>query len=60
MSHYYPKHNPRDGWPLDLEEINENFRGAVNELHGSLDEHNFQKDGITNLSHMEADAVCRI
>jgi len=59
MSHVYPKHSLRADQPIDLEEINENFRGVVNEVHGSLDEHNFQSGAIPSAA-VTSGGICRV
>ena len=60
MSHVYPKHSLQADQPIDLEEVNENFREVVNEVHGSLDEHNFQGSAISKYSFVAPGAMCRV
>lgn len=53
MSFVYPRHNERNGWPVDPEAINENFQEVLSEIQGSLGEHNWRQGAFTNLTDME-------
>ena len=64
MSFIFPRHNERNGWPVDPEALNENFQEVVSEIQGALGEHNWRKDAFTNLvdlnlSESEAPVVCQ-
>lgn len=57
MAHVIPRHREQDGWPIDYEAINEDFRATVEEMEGKLGEHNWRSGAITARTDLAPDAV---
>lgn len=60
MSHVFPKRQFSTNEAVDPEEINGNFRPALNEVQGKLNEHNFGSEGFSTKSYgsgIQYDAV---
>ena len=64
MSFVFPRHNEREGWPIDPDALNENFQDVLSEIQGNLGEHNWAQGAFTNTTHLnisegEAPIVCQ-
>ena len=57
MSWRFPKHLVTDGRVTSVDEINENFLEPVEELGGSLNEHNFSVSAIPSVANMAIDSA---
>lgn len=60
MSFFFPKNREKDGFPLDAEAINENFRDAYAETQSGLGEHNWRNGAILDRSKLEANTGIKI
>lgn len=57
MAWRYPKWRDLDGYPVDIDSINEDFEATVEEMEGSLNEHNWAYQAVTSLDDVAPDAL---
>tara|TARA_R100000654_G_scaffold27339_3_gene51382 strand:- start:9583 stop:10317 length:735 start_codon:yes stop_codon:yes gene_type:complete len=58
MGWRYPKHDIQTGYAADNEALNENFHGVIDEVSGSIDEHNINTDiPVITRGQLAADAA---
>jgi hypothetical protein len=60
VSHYYPKHKFEDCEVVSVDDVNENFRDAIDEMQGNLGEQNFKRNAFTSLEDIASSAAIRV
>ena len=59
MSTVFPKYSANTAEPMDLQEINENFRTVISEIQGGLNEHNWKAGAFTDHTSITAGSMIR-
>jgi len=60
MSTVFPKDSFQANEPMDKDEINKNFETVVDEIQGSLGEHNWAENAITAIGSVDPTAIIRM
>ena len=55
MAWKFPKHNIKAADVVEIDDVNENFRGVVEEVGGALNEHNWKEDAFNTRAHLADD-----
>lgn len=60
MAWRFPRWRELDGYPCDMEAVNQDIEATVEEVEGLLNEHNWAFNGMTSTDNMTAGAVVRM
>lgn len=60
MAVVFPKFAPTTGQPTDKSQVNENFRTVIQEVQGSLGEHNWKAGAISDITSVDESAIIRV
>lgn len=60
MAWRFPKWRELDGYPVDVNSLNENIEATLEEMDGSLNEHNWAYQAVTDLSDVAPDSIVQM